>query len=70
MIDLNPYVEEYASGENDWRGHSNGKSRVGFVVCVLHKMFVIVLHAVSFPQPNQVISPGWVCMFLEACQSQ
>ena len=43
MIDLNPYVEEYASGENDWRGHSNGKSHVGFVVRVLHKIFVCIL---------------------------
>ena len=39
MIDLNPYVEEYASGENDGCEHSNGKSIAGFVVRVLRKKF-------------------------------
>ena len=42
MIDLNPNVEEYASGENDWGEHSNGKSIAGFVVRVLRKKFVCV----------------------------
>ena len=35
MIDLNPNVEEYASGEDYWCEHSNGKSFVGFFVRVL-----------------------------------
>ena len=38
MFDLNPYVEEYASGEDDWRQDSNGKSFVRFFVRVLRAL--------------------------------
>ena len=38
MLDLNPYVEEYASGQDDWCQHSNGKSFVRLFVRILRAL--------------------------------
>ena len=34
-LDLNPYVEDYASSEHDWCEHSNGKPFVRRFVRIL-----------------------------------